>query len=625
LALFFNIFASFPVVRRMNKRWLVLLLGALLLTGPSCSQTEEVPAPAKKDPGGEGPGLSETDPDPDLQGPDLLKDMTSTSGVKFTYRNGEARNHLAILESLGGGVALLDYDGDGRLDIFVPGGGYFGGPDHKQIQGYPCKLYRNLGNWKFKDVTHEVGLDRLAGGQPWFYSHAAAVGDFDRDGWPDLLVTGWGRVALFHNVPDGKGGRRFVDVSSQAGLDRGITWASSAAWADLDGDGWPDLYVCQYANWSFANHPKCFYHDPNVPDVCPPKNFQGLPHKLFHNQPDGKGGRRFVDVSGPAGLHKGGDANSKGLGVLIVDVNFDGKPDIFVANDTVPKFLYVNHSEPGKIRFKEEADQAGVALDNNGDPNGSMGVDAGDPDGSGRPALWVTNYEHELHGLYLNLCKKNQVLFSFHTEAAGIAAIGQKYVGWGTGFVDLDHHGWEDLVIVNGHAIRYPKDAPRRQKPVLLRNEAGRFKDITPRGGPYFRQDHLARGLALGDLDNDGKVDLVISHVNDPVALLRNVAPDRGHWLGIDLVGKDFADVVGARVLVEAGGRKQTRFAKGGGSYASSPDRRLVFGLGKSNRVDKLTVIWRDGSRRSWDHVPVDRYHVLVQGTAELLNARPHR
>jgi hypothetical protein len=191
-------------------------------------------------------------------------------------------------------------------------------------------------------------------------------------------------------------------------------------------------------------------------------------------------------------------------------------------------------------------------------------------------------------------------------------------VGWGTGFLDLDHHGWEDLFVANGHAIRFPTGTTRRQRPVLLRNRGGKFKDITPRGGPYFQQVHLARGVGLGDLDNDGKIDLVVSHMNEPVAVLRNVAPEAGgHWLGVQLAGADHADVVGARVILEAGGRKQTRFARGGCSYASSGDRRLVFGLGQSKTIDKLSVIWPDGKPQEWTGLAPDRYHVLAQGEKE--------
>lgn len=594
----------------MMRRWSVLLLAVSLLGGVllavwACKPRQNQIETTREQP-----------PDPELNGPDLFKDMAAESGVDFSYRNGEEVKppHLSILESLGGGVALMDYDGDGLLDIFVPAGGYFDGPDKKQIRGHSCKLFRNLGNWKFKDVTQEAGLDKLGEGQQWFYSHAAAVADYDRDGWPDLLVTGWGRIALFHNEPidpkDPAKGRRFVDVSAKAGLDQGITWATSAAWADLDSDGWPDLYVCQYVNWSFANNPECSY-DSKTRDVCPPKQFEGLPHKVFRNNT--KGG--FSDVSGEVGLRK--DMNGKGLGVLAVDVNLDGKPDIYVANDTVDNFLYVNVSTPGKIRFQEVGLSAGVARDGHGNANGSMGVDAFDYLGSGMPSLLVTNYENELHSLYRNVSHDDLTLFLFHTPASGIAAIGQKYVGWGTGFIDFDHHGWEDIVIANGHAIRYPTGAARRELPVLMRNRNDRFKDITRRGGPYFQKPHLGRGVALGDLDNDGSVDLVISNMNEPLAILRNVASSQNHWLGAGLVAKNHGDLVGARVIVEAGGRKLTRFAKGGGSYASSADRRLMFGLGQTDRIDKLTVVWPNGDKQEWTGLGVDRYHVLVQGEKE--------
>jgi hypothetical protein len=556
--------------------------------------------------------------DPDLSGPDLFDDMTKASGIDFTYRNGEdvTPPHLSILESLGGGLALLDYDNDGLLDIFVVGGGYFGGPDNKQILGHPCRLYRNEGNFRFRDVTSAAGLETLADGTPWFYTHGTAVADYDRDGWPDLLVTGWGRIALFRNVADGRGGRKFEDVTTAAGLNQGWTWATSAAFADFDGDGWPDLYVCQYVDWSFANHPECNY-DGVTPDVCPPKKFHGLPDKVYRNLGDG----RFADVSDTAGLSPTTKQTSKALGVIAVDVNLDGKPDVYVANDTVANYLYVNRSEAGTIRFVEQGALAAVALDGNGAPNGSMGVDAGDPFGTGRPALLVTNYENELHALYRNECTPDRTFFLFATPATGIAAIGQKFVGWGTGFVDFEHRGWEDIFIANGHAIRFPTTADRRQKPVLFRNQDGRFKDITPRGGTYFREPHLSRGVALGDLDNDGFVDIAVSHMNEPMAVLRNVSRSNNRWLGVQIVGHNHADVVGSRVILEAGGRKQTRFAKGGGSYASAPDRRFVFGLGTSDTIDKVTVVWPNGQQQVWSGLAVDRYHVLAQSESAARHA----
>jgi hypothetical protein len=585
----------------------VLLAGAAL-AGGACGPGPKAPGPVS--------ARASSSHLAEAEGPPLFTDVTAQSGVALTYRNGEEAGHLAILESLGGGVGVLDFDGDGLPDLFFTGGGAYTGADRKEIVGLPCKLYRNRGNCRFEDVTAAVGLDRLAGGRPWFYTHGVAVADFDRDGRPDLLVTGWGRVALFRNV----GGTRFEDVTAAAGLDKGITWATSAAWADFDGDGWPDLYICQYADWSWSNHPSCTY-DGKTPDVCPPKNFSGLKHKIYRNNGNGT----FTDVSATCGLLPGGPNASKGLGVVAVDVDGDGKPDVYVANDTVDNFLYRNRSTPGKIDFEECGLASGAARDDRGMPNGSMGVDAGDYDGSGRPALWVTNYENELHALYGNLCRPGQALFSFQTTAAGIAALGQKYVGWGTAFIDFNLDGWEDLFISNGHAIRYPTGAgvTRQQKPVLLLNRGkGKFQLAGKRLGPYGQQDHLGRGVAFVDLDNDGRVDVVLQHLNEPAVVLRNVAPEPHHWLGVQLVGAGHRDVVGARVVLEAGGRRQTRFAKGGGSYASSSDRRLVFGLGQTERIDKLTVSWPDGQQQEWISLGPDRYHVVVQGERETREPR---
>jgi RNA polymerase sigma factor (sigma-70 family) len=585
------------------------ILGAILVTGVGVSLLR---APAQN-PVENHPPSAVAAP-PLLETPPLFQDVTPQSGIDMTYHNGEEAGHFAILESLGGGVALLDYDGDGLLDVFITGGGYYDGPDKKQIKGYGCKLYKNLGNFKFKDVTKEAGLD-----QPLFYTHGAAVADYDCDGWPDLLVTGWGRTVLYHNEPNGKGGRRFVDVTYPAGLLE-AGWTTSAAWGDLDSDGYPDLYICQYVDWSMENNPICNGYSAKVErDVCPPKTFKGRPHKLYRNNRNGT----FTDVSRSAKLRPwtgdgGKDSEpGKGLGVVMVDVNEDGKPDIYVANDTVDKFLYINKSTPGKILFEEVGLASGVARDDRGVPDGSMGIDAGDPFGDGRPALWCTNYENEMHGLYRN---QGNGVFLFNTQASGIAAIGQLYVGFGTGFFDFDNDGWEDLVIANGHVIRFPTGAGLRQRAILFHNSGKRrFVDIGKQAGEYFRGEHIGRGVALGDLDNDGDIDLVISHLNEPVTVLRNQAGAGNHWLGIELQGKAHHDIVGARVIVEAGGRKQTRFAKGGGSYLSSSDRRLVFGLGKTERIDSVTVIWPSGKQQHWKgtELRVDRYWRIIEGQSQ--------
>ena len=589
---------------------LVAVFAAVALGVAGCSAERPTTPPEKP------PALPRADEE--AAGPPLFVDITATSDLVFTYRNGEeTANHLSILESLGGGVGLIDYDRDGLLDVFAPGGGGFAGADKKDIVGFPSKLFRNLGGGKFRDATAAAGLEKLAGGKPWFYTHGVAVADYDRDGWPDLLVTGWRAVALFRNVPvdaaDPKKGRRFEDVTAAAGLDKGIEWATSAAFGDLDGDGYPDLYVCQYADWSWNKNPACNY-DGKTPDVCAPRHFEGLPHKLYRNT--GKGG--FVECSKEAGLLPGGPNASKGLGVVIVDFDGDGKPDIYVANDTVDNFLYINKSARGSLRFEEHGLLSGAARDDRGTPNGSMGVDAGDPERTGKPSLWVTNYENELHALYRNECKPGRPLFQFRTTAAGIAAIGQKYVGWGTNFLDTDLDGWEDLFVTNGHAIRFPtgKEVSRKQQPVLLLNQGGKFREASKRIGGYHATPRLGRGVGFGDLDNDGRTDLVVSHTNDPGAVLRGIGGDGRHWVGVSLEGKDHACVVGAKAVWEVDGQRQTRFVKGGGSYTSSGDRRLLFGLGKAT-TGRLTVTWADGTEQKFDELAVDRYYRLTQGQAK--------
>lgn len=551
-------------------------------------------------------------------GPDFFQDVTAASGVDITYRNGQEAGHYAILESLGGGAALFDFDGDGLLDLYVPAGGFFDGPDKREIRGYPGKLYRNVGGCKFVDVTAQAMPEQAV-----FYTHGCAVADYDRDGWPDLLVTGWGRVALYHNEPvdpaNPKKGRRLVERAGAAGL-QPITWATSAAWADLDGDGYPDLYVCQYVNWSFANNPTCGGYAAGIKrDVCPPREFTGLPHLLFRNNRDGT----FTEIGKTAGLRVGvKDENGKslhmgkGLGVVAADLNADGKPDIYVANDTVENFLYLNR---GPFQFEEVGLNAGVALDDRGQPNGSMGVTVGDYDHTGRAAIFVTNYENEMHALYRNIGKE---MFVHSTAPSGISVLGQKYVGFGTAFLDVDHHGSEDIVIANGHVIRYPTSAPLAQHPVLLRNLGnGRFQDKSQRGGDYFRSPHIGRGMAIGDIDNDGRLDLVLSHLNQPVTVLHNIADSkRHHWIGLALTGVKARDLVGTTVTVEAAGQRWTRFVQGGGSYCSAQDPRLLVGLGTTDRVDRITVRWSHGQTETWDGaaLAVDRYVSVTEGDKEI-------
>ena len=537
----------------------------------------------------------------------------------MTYRNGEEAGHLTLLEAMGGGVGMIDYDRDGLLDLFFTAGGYFDGPTKTEIKGHQCKLYRNLGGWRFEDVTAVVGLNHLSGGQPWFYTHGVAIADYDNDGWPDLLVTGWGRLALFRNVPDKKGGRQFQDVTKEAGLTDSL-WSMSAAWGDLDGDGFVDLYVTHYVDWSFANHPRCPGYVPHTPfAVCSPKNFKALPHTLYRNS--GKG--TFRDVSEELGLRRDG----KGLGVLIADLDEDGKPDIYVANDTSGNFLYLNKGG----RFEETAFPRGVAYSSHGREQGSMGVDAADYDGTGRFSLFVTNYQLEAHVLYRT---GGRGQFHHVGAAAAIAAIGYKYVGFGTGF-RLRPRWREDLFIANGHITPHPPPpSEHRQQPILFRNLRKesptqpfvRFQDVSARGGPFFHGKRVGRGAAFGDLDNDGRPDVVVSHTNEPVLILRNAVDNGNHWLCAVLVGKPNPDAIGSVLNLEVQGEKLVRQVKGGGSYLSSNDHRVLFGIGTAKDVKGLTVRWPSGKTQTWENLAVDRYWELTEGepaAIELPRAKP--
>lgn len=665
---------------KTGRRRLFALAAAIIMASAAC--VVFLACNGRKD---NGPGLVVKPADDDLprvpDGPPFFEDATAKSGVDFTYRNGEEANHMGILESLGGGAALIDFDGDGLLDLFIPGGGHFSITDAEyeprrqqyetekkklldegkfaeatrlrpkdppKIHGYPGRLYHNKGNFQFEDVTAQVGLDK----QPDVYTHGAAVCDYDGDGWPDLLVTGYGRVILYHNEPGANKTRRFVDVTEKAGLlapdprklseEAGLPgehfWSTSAAWGDLDGDGHPDLYLCQYVNWSFVKkHPPCpGYSSKYARDVCPPKDFDSRPHALWRNNGDGT----FTNVAKSAGLRvvapvknsllsgdqkqEDGTYLGKGLGVLFIDVDGDGKPDIYVCNDTTDNFLYLNRSTPGNLEFEDKGSELGVSRDNNATANGSMGVDAADFDGSGRPSIFVTNYENEFNALYKSLMSHQRLSFTFNTPAAGLSVIGPDFVAFGTKFVDVDNDGWEDIVISNGHVVYFPPRGNLKQRPILFMNmqhntKSGavrRYAQGSGRGGSFFSESHRGRGLAVGDLDNDGRPDLVLVFQNEPVRIVRNIAAKDHHWIGIALQGAGGRDIVGARLTLEVGDRKLVRFVKGGGSYLSAHDMRVVFGLGDAKAAGKLTIDWPSGEPRTQtvDQLEPNRYTTVRQG-----------
>jgi hypothetical protein len=521
---------------------------------------------------------------------DWFLDLTLQAGVDFTYRNGREAGHYYFPESLGGGAAMIDYDLDGDLDLFFAGGGTFAGQPPRAV-GLPSAMYRNNGGFSFAAITAVAWLD-----EPPDYSHGCAVSDFDRDGFEDLFLCCYGRSRLYRNLGDGT----FAEACDAAQLPA-HGWGTAAVFADADGDDWPDLFLLRYVDWSVENDIRC--ENLGVRDVCGPGAYPNTSGLYFHNAGDGT----FEDWSERMGLKPG----IKGLGVLAADLNGDGLVDFYVASDETPNQLYLLTRNR---TFQEAAVAAGVAFNEYGDEEGSMGVDVGDVDGDGLPDLWVTNFELEDHALYRNL---GNGTFSHATVAAGLAGRSRLRVGFGTGLADFDGDGWLDIFVTNGSPLYTTGRSPYLQLPQLFANQGGlRFREVTQQGGTYFRTLHAGRGAMVGDLDDDGAQDIVLTHVNEPVVLLRNRLP-APNVLRLRLRGAaNDVDAMGAVVLAPGpGGRVLSRFNTRGAGYFSHGDTRLLFPLPATQETVDVTVKWPGRSIERFEGLASRQMHWLREGT----------
>jgi hypothetical protein len=522
--------------------------------------------------------------------------------VTFTHFDSATPQHH-IPEVMGSGVGWVDYDADGWPDLFCVQDGPLRPADAK---GPPPThaLYRNNRDGTFADVTAAVGL-ALAG-----YGQGCAVGDYDNDGFDDLLVTYLDRVGLYRNVPDpaAPGGRRFDDVTAKAGLTN-PEWGTSCGWGDLDGDGFLDLYVCNYVHIDLAHYTPCVNTDVNQTYVCPPTVFPAVHHRVWRNRRDGT----FEDVTAASGV--GAAPPGGGLGVVLLDLDGDGKADVYAANDMRPAYLFHNQ---GNFRFAEKGFSSGAALMPGGRFMAGMGVAVGDVDGSGRPSLLVSNYQDEPTMVFLN---RGGLRFQEWSHPSGLGALTRKTLGFGIDLFDADRDGNLDVAQANGHVVRNSRaifKAPFEQPGQLFVGDGrGNFREVSDRAGPYFREARVGRGLAVADYDNDGLPDVAVTHNGGPAKLLRNRTETANRWVRLDLVGDGKTanrNAVGAKVEVAAGGRVLTRWVHGGGSYLSASDRRVLVGLGPADTIDRVTVTWPTGARQEFTGLTPGRGWRLVQG-----------
>jgi enediyne biosynthesis protein E4 len=526
-----------------------------------------------------------------------LEDITDQAGIRFEHHfSPEAHS---ILESMAGGVLLLDYDRDGWLDIY-----FTNAPTVEEaLQGKKARaaLYHNNQDGTFTDVTEKAGI-----GNPC-YAMGGAVGDYNNDGWPDIYVTCYGGNVLYRNNGDGT----FTDVTKQSGVGDG-RWSTGAAFADYDGDGFLDLMVTNYVDLDLEHLPAfgsamtCRFMGINV--QCGPRGLKGSGDSLFHNNRDGT----FSDVSKKAGVD---DANGYyGLGVIWADFNNTGRPDIYVANDSTAGYLYRNE---GNGKFTDIGMESGTALGEDGHEQAGMGVSVGDYLHTGRPSLVVTNFALDNTPLYRNGGNWD---FQEVSYAAGVGLPSLPWVKWGVAFVDLDNDGWLDLVTVNGHvypqADQLPSSAKYREPKLVQLNQGdGTFCDASEQSGPAVLEPRVSRGLAVGDLFNDGKMDLVVEDLVGKPMVLRNHGIPGRHWAAFELASqKSNRMAIGARLKLVAGGMTQTEEIHSGGSYLSQNDTRVHFGLGTATSIDSLEIHWPSGKVETFKGLSADKFYSVLEG-----------
>jgi enediyne biosynthesis protein E4 len=522
----------------------------------------------------------------------LFADEAKQRGLDFAFENGQSETRQ-LPETMSGGVGVLDFDGDGLLDVYAIQGGPFP-PKINPPPPFTDRLFRNRGDGHFEDVTTSSGLAGFPGG----YGLGIAVGDYDNDGRPDIFVTRWRSYALYHN----KGNGTFEDVTTKAGLGGDRDWPSSAAWADLDGDGDLDLYVCHYLKWDAENPQAC--SDPPNParTYCHPLHLPALPDHVFRNDAG-----TFVDVTSEAGIV---DRDGRGLGVVSADLDGDGKMDLFVANDMSANLFFRNL---GGFRFVEDGLASGLATNAGGGYLAGMGIACGDLDGDGTVDLAVTNFYGESTTLYHNL---GGGLFSDRTAAAGLQAPTRFVLGFGLAALDANNDGRLDLVEANGHVNDYrPRTPYEMPAQLFLGDSAGHLIDFSDRAGPPWKTPRVARGLAVADLDNDGLLDILIVADNAPLALFANRTKSTNHFVTLLLEGTTSnRDAVGAKVSVTFAGQTRVATRFGGGSYLSASDPRLHFGLGSASTVNRVEVTWPSGHKDVYDNLTADSAYRLREG-----------